>query len=384
MSPVAAFTIDALLTRPLAEAFADVDPPASDADRAALADRLFTDKLGGWVHPEVRARLADHRRQGHTTVLVTSTPRWQVEPFARDLDVDEVVDRDDAAQDLKLADGFAYGSSLADSELLATAGQATVVNPDKALADEAAQRGWDVLHATQRTRKGGPLTIGRTAAAFGGMAAGLGVGAAVGLVRRSRRAGINAGGGIASDLALALAGVRVNVSGEEHLAVRPAVFVFNHASSLDMFILGKLLRHDITAVAKKELAKDPSFAAIGYLADVAYVDREGGPQAIQAVQPVVEKLRSGVSLVIAPEGTRSPSPRLGPFKKGAFHLAAQAGVPVVPFVIRNAGDLVWKSTMVVHSGTVDVVVLPPVAVTTDTVDEAAELVRAQMAEVIGA
>jgi putative phosphoserine phosphatase/1-acylglycerol-3-phosphate O-acyltransferase len=76
--------------------------------------------------------------------------------------------------------------------------------------------------------------------------------------------------------------------------------------------------------------------------------------------PVVEKLRSGISLAIAPEGTRSATPTLGPFKKGAFHIAVQAEVPVVPVVIRNTGEIMWRASLVARPGTVDVAVLPPV------------------------
>jgi putative phosphoserine phosphatase / 1-acylglycerol-3-phosphate O-acyltransferase len=67
-----------------------------------------------------------------------------------------------------------------------------------------------------------------------------------------------------------------------------------------------------------------------------------------------------VSLAISPEGTRSPSPKLGPFKKGAFHIAIEAGVPMVPIVFRNAGEVMWRSAQTIRPGRVDVVVLPPV------------------------
>ena len=63
---------------------------------------------------------------------------------------------------------------------------------------------------------------------------------------------------------------------------------------------------------------------------------------------------------MAPEGTRSATPRLGPFKKGAFHVAMQAGVPLVPVVIRNAGELMPSHGVLISSGTLDVTVLPPV------------------------
>jgi WS/DGAT/MGAT family acyltransferase len=93
----------------------------------------------------------------------------------------------------------------------------------------------------------------------------------------------------------------------------------------------------------------------------------------------VQRLEDGISLVIAPEGTRSATPSLGPFKKGAFHVAMQAGVPVVPIVIRNAGELMWRGAATIHPGTVQVKVLPPVSTegwTADDLDEKVAEVRA--------
>src|SRR5207244_2979566 len=75
---------------------------------------------------------------------------------------------------------------------------------------------------------------------------------------------------------------------------------------------------------------------------------------------VVQKLRAGTSIVIAPEGTRMATPTLGRFKKGAFHIAMQAGVPLVPIVIRNAGELMWRRSVIINPGTVDVAVLQPI------------------------
>jgi 1-acyl-sn-glycerol-3-phosphate acyltransferase len=125
-------------------------------------------------------------------------------------------------------------------------------------------------------------------------------------------------------------------------------------------VISRLLRRDFTAVAKAELAHDPRFAPLAALAGVAYIERGNRAQSRAALAPVVEKLRSGVSLAIAPEGTRSATPTLGPFKKGAFHIAVQAEVPVVPVVIRNTGEIMWRASLVARPGTVDVAVLPPV------------------------
>ena len=86
------------------------------------------------------------------------------------------------------------------------------------------------------------------------------------------------------------------------------------------------------------------------------------------MKPAIEKLHSGISVAIAPEGTRMPTPRLGRFKKGAFHLAMQAEVPIVPIVIHNAGDVMWKKDFTAHSGTVKVTVGEPIS-TKDWVPE---------------
>ena len=73
----------------------------------------------------------------------------------------------------------------------------------------------------------------------------------------------------------------------------------------------------------------------------------------------MERIRSGTSLLIFPEGTRSPTPVLGPFRKGAFHLAAQTGAPVVPVVVHNAHEVFPKQATVIRPGTVRVTVLRP-------------------------
>ena len=150
---------------------------------------------------------------------------------------------------------------------------------------------------------------------------------------------------------------------------RPAVFLFNHQSQLDVLILAKLLRGGFTGVAKKELANSPGFGLMFRLADVAFVDRSNTAQAHKALEPAVQRLRDGISLAIAPEGTRSATPALGPFKKGAFHVAMQAGVPIVPIVIRNSGELMWRGATTIRAGTVQVAVLPPIPTLGWTVEE---------------
>jgi putative phosphoserine phosphatase/1-acylglycerol-3-phosphate O-acyltransferase len=174
---------------------------------------------------------------------------------------------------------------------------------------------------------------------------------------------------LGSDAGLTLAGIKLNVTGQEHLwSHRPAVFIFNHQSWLDGMIVMKLLREDVTAVAKKEVSRQPVMGQIAWLMNMAFVDRGNTEQARAALTPVVERISEGYSLAISPEGTRSPTPRVGRFKKGAFHMALQAGVPIVPIVIRNAGQLLWRGSTVMRKGTVDIRVLPPIDVNAWTVE----------------
>jgi putative phosphoserine phosphatase/1-acylglycerol-3-phosphate O-acyltransferase len=104
----------------------------------------------------------------------------------------------------------------------------------------------------------------------------------------------------------------------------------------------------------------PRFAAVGFVLDIAFADRGDAPQARAARAPAVEKLRQGLSIATAPEGTRSPTPRLGRVTRDAFHMALQAGVPIVLIVIGNAGDVMWKGSPLIRKSTIDVTMLAPV------------------------
>jgi putative phosphoserine phosphatase/1-acylglycerol-3-phosphate O-acyltransferase len=163
------------------------------------------------------------------------------------------------------------------------------------------------------------------------------------------------------ELGTALAGIDLRVEGEEHLwSHRPAVFLFNHQSGIDLLLVCKLLRRDVVGVAKRELRANPIFGPALAAAGTIFLDRSDRERAIAALAPAVDALRRGLSIAIAPEGTRSPTPRLGPFKKGAFHIAMAARVPVVPIVLRNAHDALPRGAIVIRPATVEVVVHPPI------------------------
>jgi HAD superfamily hydrolase (TIGR01490 family) len=363
----------------------------SEDELAELGERLFVQGISGSLYPEAWRLVEAHRRARHTVVLASSATRFQVEPAARAMGVEyilvspvEIVNgictgrpggpllwragkaaavRTFAGEhDVDLRESYAYSNGNEDVPFLRATGRPRALNPGRDLEAAARHYGWPVARFRSRGRPG-VLDIARTAAGLAGMLGGFTAGAALGTVTGSRREAVDLGTTLAGELGSVLAGVRLDVRGAEHLAARPAVFLFNHQSQLDVLILAKLLRSRFTGVAKKELAHTPGFGLVFRLADVAFVDRHDSAQARKALEPAVQKLRDGISLAIAPEGTRSATPALGPFKKGAFHVAMQAGVPIVPIVIRNAGELMWRGATTIHAGTVQIAVLPPVPTT---------------------
>lgn len=362
-----------------------------------LGERLFVKHISGMVYPEARTLVRAHERMGHTIALASSATRYQAWPLARDLGVEllctpvevakgvvtgrlggpilwgegkaKAVADFAARRGIDLSQSYAYGNGDEDVPFLEVVGRPRPLNPQGGLEKVARERGWPLIHFPTR---GGPGVgdVLRTGAAVTGLLTSTAVAAGIGLVNRNRRQAANLVSSIGSDVVFALAGVELRVVGEENLwSHRPAVFLFNHQSSFDVMVVGRLLRRDFTGVAKKEAARDPIFAPMGYLADVAYVDRGNTAQAKAALEPAVERLRKGISLVIAPEGTRSVTPTVGQFKKGAFHMALQAGVPIVPIVIRNAGQLMGRSAKVMRSGVIDVAVLEPIPTDDWTVDD---------------
>jgi putative phosphoserine phosphatase/1-acylglycerol-3-phosphate O-acyltransferase len=138
-------------------------------------------------------------------------------------------------------------------------------------------------------------------------------------------------------------------------------------------------------VAKKEIRSNPVFGPLFAAAGVVFVDRANSAKAIDALRPAVEALRHGRSLVISPEGTRSTTTRVGRFKKGAFHMAMQAGVPIVPVVFRNVLDALPKNALVVRPATIEAVVLPPVETrdwTREGLDDEIRAIRRRYLEVL--
>ncbi len=361
----------------------------AESEYQATAERVFTEQLAGAVYPEARALVHAHLRKGHTVAVVSSATRYQIEPLARDFGIEHVLCTNLEVQDGRLtgrvvsptcygegkaeaARGFAaprsidlarsyfYTDSDEDLPLLEIVGHPRPTNPSARLTEIAAKRGWPVKRFQSRGTPGA-LQILRTSLAIGSVVPSLLLGVPAFLLGGSWRRVVNVTISTWGELGTALAGVDLRVTGEEHLwSQRPAVFIFNHQSGIDVLLLCRLLRRDIIGIAKQEVRRNPIFGPVFALAGAVFVDRFNHQKAVAALGPAVEALRQGLSVVLAPEGTRSVTPRPGRFKKGAFHLAMAAGVPIVPIVFRNALDALPKHGLVVRPTTVEVIVHPPI------------------------
>jgi putative phosphoserine phosphatase/1-acylglycerol-3-phosphate O-acyltransferase len=243
-------------------------------------------------------------------------------------------------------------------------------------------------------KRPGATAVLRTLLALGAVIPPLVAGAAVLVASADRRRAINTALGLWGDWGTRAAGIGLEVTGREHLtSARPAVFVLNHRSGVDPILVCALLRRDFVAVAKREIRRNPLLGPAFAFAGVVFVDRAGGapqsPRRAQraggersqdALEPALAALRSGLSLAIAPEGTRSRGDALGAFKTGAFRIAQAARVPVVPVVIHNADDVLPRGGWIMRAARVRVDVLAPVSTQgwdASRIDAHAESVRAQ-------
>jgi 1-acyl-sn-glycerol-3-phosphate acyltransferase len=160
---------------------------------------------------------------------------------------------------------------------------------------------------------------------------------------------------------LFLAGTKIVVFGKERLGDhRNTVIVANHVSHLDAPVLLQALGVDFKAVAKKEVFYVPVFSSVLRLAGFIEVDRADRAQATRAIARAVDALKAGHCFLIFPEGTRSRTGEMGPFKKGGFVVAMDAGSRIVPVALAGTRELMPRGGFRIRPGTVRVTVLDPV------------------------
>lgn len=358
--------------------------PEEDLEEMGL--RLFRKRLADMIYPEMRDIVRAHQEQGHTVALTSSAASFQTEPIAAYLGIEHVIcnrfaakdgiltgevvrpviwgpGKSDAVQEfaaehgLDMARSYFYADGDEDVALMHLVGEPRPTNPGGQLEKVAKQRGWPVVKLASR----GQGSLLRSVAGFASLVPVATVGAAVGLLKRDKRVATNTVSRFWPDLIFRINNVKLNIMGEDNAWVqRPAVFIFNHRNGFDPFIVSKIINRDFTGVAKGELRKDPIVGTFGRLIDVAFVDRGNTTKAIESLKAIDELVEKGLSVIVAPEGTRLDTTEVGEFKKGAFRIAMAGGIPLVPIIIRNAEMIGGTGATTMNPGTVDVAVLPPI------------------------
>ena len=180
-------------------------------------------------------------------------------------------------------------------------------------------------------------------------------------------------------------GIRVEVSGLENVPTNaPALFLSNHQSLVDIAAIVDTLPPAVSwrFVAKKELVRVPIFGWCLVATGQIIIDRGNRERAVKSLERAAARIRAGASVIAFPEGTRSASGSLLPFKSGPFHLAVAAQVPIVPVTVSGSQRITPKRSLHVHPGTVRIAFGKPIPTRGVTVEQRNELkarVRAAIA-----
>jgi len=165
------------------------------------------------------------------------------------------------------------------------------------------------------------------------------------------------------------AGVKIVIENRANLVPnQPYVFMANHASSLDIWAAFVAIPRRIRMIAKKQLARIPLFGWVMWAGRFIFIDRQNGVAARRSIDEACQRIHNGESVLIFPEGTRTRDGALGAFKKGGFHLATKAGVPIVPVALRGTRELMPRGSLLLRSGTITVILGEPIP-TQDLTDE---------------
>jgi 1-acyl-sn-glycerol-3-phosphate acyltransferase len=158
--------------------------------------------------------------------------------------------------------------------------------------------------------------------------------------------------------------IRVQVRGWERLASQKrCIYVANHASWMDIPVVLATIPDQIRIVFKKELTKIPVWGWALKIGHYISIDRARAKDAMGSLDRAAEKIRSGASVLLFAEGTRTKDGNLQPFKRGAFALAAKSGVPIVPLTINNSYTVLPKGSLRVRGGEVSLVLDHPIVTT---------------------
>jgi len=158
-----------------------------------------------------------------------------------------------------------------------------------------------------------------------------------------------------------LAGAKLSVSGVENIPKnKPAIYVANHCSHLDIGVLCRVAPVNLHFIGKKELAWIPIVGWYMYITGHLFIDRSDRRKAVTSLRAAALKIKSGKNVIMFPEGTRSKNGKLASFKSGAFHLALDAGVNIIPIHIEGTHEIWPASRNIITPGKLNVHIGQPI------------------------
>jgi 1-acyl-sn-glycerol-3-phosphate acyltransferase len=188
-------------------------------------------------------------------------------------------------------------------------------------------------------------------------------------------------------LALVCSGISFRVEGTEHMPEGGAVYCSNHQSNVDPPVLFDALHPRLHILYKAELNKIPILTHAFRLGGFIPVDRRNKEAAMRSIEKGARSIMSGNSFLIFPEGTRSKTADLLPFKKGGFIMAIKAQAPIVPVAITGGRDAMRRGSFIIHPVTIHVRMgkpIPTAGLTLNQRDMLIEQTRAAMATLLAA
>ena len=155
-------------------------------------------------------------------------------------------------------------------------------------------------------------------------------------------------------------GVKVNVYGRENVSSPEGkVYISNHASYLDIFVLLAKVPDNLRMIYKKEINKMPLISWAMRACGFVPIDRKNVRTAMHSLDVAAEKIKKGLSFVIFPEGTRSENGAVGEFKRGMFILTEKGQADIIPVTLTNTNNLMPRNTLRIKPGVVNLVIDKP-------------------------
>lgn len=184
-----------------------------------------------------------------------------------------------------------------------------------------------------------------------------------------------------------LTGIRYEIHGKEDIDLKQAyIYIFNHRSNLDAPLIPMVVPHRVRAIGKKELSKIPIFATVVSKLAV-WVDRSNPESRHKSLGKLLRLLKKGISVVVAPEGTRNNTDQtLLPFQKGAFRLAIETQTPILMMAVIGADQLMKRGSILLKPGKIKVYfskpMIPPTSSNKNEVEEFTEKCRNRLEAMI--